>query len=84
MKLAIIGSRNLYINELDKFIPKNVKTIVIEPSSIIGWGIFVIDKKYIIGLDDFSFSGKTEEVLNKAGFDYESLKIKVAKLILNN
>lgn len=28
MKLAIIGSRNLYINELDKFIPKNVKTIV--------------------------------------------------------
>ena len=28
MKIAIIGSRNLHINELDKFIPKNVQTIV--------------------------------------------------------
>ncbi len=71
-------------NYQEEIIPKNVKTIVIEPSSILGWGIFVTDKKYIIGLDDFSFSGQKDEVINKVNFDYESLKIKVAKLILNN
>ncbi len=64
-------------------LPKNVRTIVIEPSSKLGWGLFVSDEKYILGLNDFAYSGPTNESIKKCNFDYENLKMKVARLLLN-
>ncbi len=65
-------------------LPKNIRTIVIEAGSKLSWGLFVHDEKYIIGINDFGYSGKPEEVIKKCGFDYETIRMKVARLILNN
>ncbi len=63
-------------------LPKNIRTLVIEPSHKMNWGLFVNNEKYIIGVNDFGYSGKPEEVLKKCGFDYETIKMKVARLFL--
>lgn len=65
-------------------LPKGIKTIIIEPSSKFGWGLFVNDEKYILGLNDFGYSGREAEVLKKCGYDYENLKMKVARLLINS
>ena len=65
-------------------LPKKVKTIVIEAGSKLSWGLFVTDEKYILGINDFGYSGTPEEVLKKCGFDYENLKMKVARLLMTN
>ncbi len=68
----------------DQILPKTCKTIVLEPNSKLSWGIFVKDPNDIIGLNDFGYSGHQEEILRKIGYDYESLKITIAKLFLSN
>jgi len=70
------------VNYKNEILPKNIKTIVIEPSSKLGWGLFT-EEKYILGLNDFGYSGHPEEVMKKMSYDYESLKIKVANLLLS-
>ncbi len=67
----------------ESIVPKNIKVIVLEPSSKLEWGIFVTDLKYVLGLNDFGYSGREEEVVKKCGYDYENLKMKVARLLLN-
>ena len=63
-------------------LPKNIRTLVIEPSHKLNWGLFVSNEKYILGVNDFGYSGKREDVEKKCGFDYENLKMKVARLFL--
>ena len=57
---------------------------MIEAGSKLSWGLFVTDEKYILGINDFGYSGTPEEVLKKCGFDYENLKMKVARLLMTN
>ena len=68
---------------IKQILPENCKTIVLEPSSKMGWGLFT-QEKYILGLDEFGFSGKPAEVMKKCEYDYESLKTKVTKLFLES
>lgn len=77
-------SQELYF-ENDKeykkqLLPENIKKIVLEPSSKIGWSRLT-EEKYILGIDEFGSSGKSSEILRKYEYDYESLKIKVIKLL---
>ena len=65
-----------------EIIPLNTKVVVLEPSSKLGWGQFT-KKENIIGIDDFGFSGSSEEILNKMNYNYESLKLQIAKIFLS-
>ncbi len=88
IRVVSMPSMELFLKEdkvyQEQILPKNVKTVVIEASSKLGWGLFVTDEKYILGVNDFGFSGHPEEVLKKTEYDYENLKIKVAKLLLRD
>lgn len=87
IRVVSMPSMELFLKEDKTYqegvLPKGVKTIVIEPSSKLGWGLFVSDEKYILGLNDFGYSGHEDEVLKKCGYDYENLKMKVARLLVN-
>lgn len=86
IRVVSMPSMELFLNEDENYkneiLPKNVKTIVLEPSSKLGWGLFT-EEKYILGLNDFGFSGHPEEVMKKMSYDYETLKMKVANLLLS-
>lgn len=87
IRVVSMPSIELFLKEDKKYqetlLPKQVKTIVIEPSNKLSWGLFVDDEKYILGLDDFGFSGHETEVLKKCGYDYENLKMKVVRLLMS-
>lgn len=86
IRVVSMPSRELFLKTDKNYqmgvLPKNVKTICLEAGSSLSWGLFVSDEKYILGINDFGYSGTPEEVLKKCGYDYESLKMKVAKLFL--
>lgn len=88
IRVVSMPSQELFLKEdkiyQEQILPKNVKTIVIEPGSKLSWGLFVSEEKYILGLNDFGYSGHTQEVLKKCGYDYENLKMKVVKLLSSN
>lgn len=65
----------------NKILPKNTKKIVLEDSSIISLGILATSPEYIIGIDDFGFSGTKEEVEKQMEFDINNLILKVENLI---
>ena len=62
-------------------LPDNIKTIVIEASKDNIWYQFATSKDYILGIDDFPYSGVTLEVLQNMEYDYASLKTKVEDLM---
>ena len=88
IRVVSMPSMELFLKEdkiyKEQILTKNVKTIVLETSSKLGWGLFVTDEKYILGLNEFGASGHSEEVLKKYGYDYESLKTKITNLFLND
>ena len=62
-------------------LPKDVKTIVLEPSNKLMWCRFATSEEYVLGVSDFGASGKPKDVLKKYGYDYESLKRKCLELL---
>lgn len=88
IRVISMPSQELFLNTdktyQEQILPKNVKTIIIEPSTKQNWGYFTTNPDYILGLQDFGFSGHPLEVLKKCNYDYESLKIKVARILLKN
>ena len=62
-------------------LPKDVKTIVIEPSNKLMWCRFATSEKYVLGISEFGASGKTKDVLKHCEYDYESLKRKCLELL---
>ena len=86
IRVVSMPSMELFLQETleyrESILPKNVKKIVIEPSSKIGWGLFT-EEKYIFGINDFGYSGHPEEVIEKMDYNYESLKMKIAKALLS-
>ncbi len=87
IRVVSMPSRELFLKEdktyQEQILPKNCKTVVLEPSSKLSWGFFTPDADYVLGINDFGYSGKPDEVLKKCGYDYETLKITIAKLFLN-
>lgn len=86
IRVVSMPSMELFLNESNEYreqvLPSNIKRVVLEPSSKVGWGLFAPEKN-IFGINDFGYSGHPEEVLKKNGYDYENLKMKVAKVLLS-
>lgn len=87
IRVVSMPSMELFLQESlqyrEEILPSNIKKVVLEPSSKIGWGLFT-EEKNIFGINDFGFSGHKEEVLEKMDYNYESLKMKIAKVLLSN
>ncbi len=62
-------------------LPSNVKTIVIESGSSFHWTKYASNEDSILGINDFCPYGFPMEVLQKMGYDYDSLKLKVESLL---
>lgn len=88
IRVVSMPSMELFLKEdrvyKEEILPKNVKTIIMEPSKNTGFGDLKTNNLYILGINDFGFSGHPLEVLKKCGYDYENLKMKVARLLINN
>lgn len=65
----------------EEILPIGYKTFVIERSSKFGWHKYVYNDKYIMGLDSFGYSGKSEDVLKKLKLDDESIYKRIEKLL---
>lgn len=65
----------------EEILPIGYKTIVIERSSKFGWHKYVYNDKYIMGIDEFGYSGKQEDVLEKLKLDDDSITKRIEKLL---
>lgn len=65
----------------EETLPIGYKTFVIERASKFGWNKYVYNDKYIMGIDEFGYSGKTEDVLEKLKLDNESITKRIEKLL---
>lgn len=85
IRVISMPSRELYekadASYKTEIIPIGVKVIVLEAGSKIGWEGFVYNKKYLITIDEFGVSGNTFDIKKQYGFDYDTLKERIIKLI---
>lgn len=65
----------------EEILPIGYKTFVIERSSKFGWHKYVYNDKYIMGLDEFGYSGKTDDVLKKLRLDDHTIAKRIEKLL---
>ena len=65
----------------ESLLPIGIKVIALELSNDSIWNSFVYNKKYLLTLNSFSYSGKKEDILTKLEFDYENIKEKIKKLL---
>lgn len=68
-------------NYKESIIPIGYKTFVIERASKFGWSKYVYNDKYIMGIDEFGYSGKKEDVLTKLKLDDETIYKRIEKLL---
>ena len=68
-------------NYKESIIPIGYKTFVIERASKFGWSKYVYNDKYIMGIDEFGYSGKTEDVLTKLKLNDETIYKRIEKLL---
>ena len=85
INVVSIPSLELYLNTdesyKNKLLPNNVKRIVIEAGNSYVLGSLATNIDYVIGLNDFGFSGTSLEVSKKMEFDIDNLLLKVERLI---
>ncbi|MEG2457637.1 MAG: transketolase [Bacilli bacterium] len=62
-------------------LPIGSKIITLEASNDPIWNEFVYNKKYILNIDSFGRSGKSQDVLSSLGFDFDSLTLRVENLL---
>ena len=72
---------NMDINYRKKIIPEHVKRIVIEAGNSYVLGSLATSIDYVIGINDFGFSGTSSEVAKEMEFDIDSIMLKVQKLM---
>lgn len=65
----------------EEIIPKNTKTFVIEASSSYSWYKYIKDSNYLFTIDNFGFSGKKEDVLEKFNFTEKDIIKKIEELL---
>ena len=65
----------------EEILPIGYKTFVIERASKFGWHKYVYNDKYIMGLDEFGYSGSEEDVLKKLKLDDEMIAKRIEKLL---
>lgn len=85
INVVSIPSLELYLNTTDeyknKLLPNNIKRIVIEAGSSYVLGSLATSPEYVIGLNDFGFSGTSLEVAKEMEFDIDNLLLKVQNLV---
>ena len=85
INVVSIPSLELYLNTdesyKNKLLPQNIKRIVIEAGSSYALGSLATSIDYVIGLNDFGFSGTKEEVAKSMEFDIDNLLLKVQNLV---
>lgn len=85
INVVSIPSLELYLNTdesyKNKLLPENIKKIVIEAGNSYVLGSLATNIDYVIGLNDFGFSGTSIEVAKKMEFDMDSLLLKVQNLV---
>lgn len=65
------------IDYQNRLLPRNVMTFVIEAGSSLSWGRFIYDESYLITINKFGKSGKSNDVLKSLNFDYQSIKMHI-------
>ncbi len=68
---------NQDVNYQNDLLPKNIKTFTIEAGNKLGLSRFATNLEYAIGIDDYSISGTSNEILRYSKFDYESIKSQI-------
>jgi len=85
-RLVSMPSVDLFLKESqdyqDSIIPPQAKVFTIEASSSLPWYRFA-SRGCAIGIDTFGVSGYKDDVLEKLGFDYETILNKIEKNIKN-
>ncbi len=84
-RVVSMPSMELFMSEgknyEEELLPSNAKRIVIESSSSLLLTRFATSEEYVIGLNDFGFSGFPNEVLKQMSMDYETMKTRVENLL---
>lgn len=65
----------------EEILPIGYKTFVIERASKFGWHKYVYNDKYIMGIDEFGYSGKPNDVLSKLKLDDDTIYKRIEKLL---
>ncbi len=65
----------------EEVLPIGYKTFVIERASKFGWHKYVYNDKYIMGIDEFGYSGKSKDVLEKLKLDDDTIYKRIEKLL---
>ncbi len=65
----------------EEVLPIGYKTFVIERASKFGWHKYVYNDKYIMGIDEFGYSGKKDDVLEKLKLDDDTIYKRIEKLL---
>ncbi|MBQ7105436.1 MAG: transketolase [Bacilli bacterium] len=65
----------------EEILPKQTKTFVIEASSSYSWYKYVNDENYLFTVDNFGYSGKKDDILNKFNLTEEYIIKKIEELL---
>lgn len=85
LNVVSIPSLELFLSQSEeyrnKLLPDDIKRITLESSNPYVLGSLATSIDYAIGLNDFGFSGTSEEVVKEMEFDLDSLLLKVQSLV---
>lgn len=85
LNVVSIPSLELFLSQSEeyrnKLLPDDIKRITLESSNPYVLGSLATSIDYAIGLNDFGFSGTSEEVAKEMEFDLDSLLLKVQSLV---
>lgn len=85
LNVVSIPSLELFLNQdeeyKNKLLPDEVKRITLEASNPYVLGSLATSNDYAIGLNDFGFSGTSDEVAKEMEFDLDNLLLKVQSLV---
>lgn len=85
LNVVSIPSLELFLSQdedyRNKLLPENVKKITLESSNPYILGSLATNIDYAIGLNDFGFSGTSDEVAKEMEFDLDNLLLKVQNLV---
>ncbi len=84
LRIVSMPSMKLFLEQTEAYrkeiIPDGVKVITLESGSTMPWYRFT-KPEYTIGVNDFGYSGTKDEVLEKMGFDYESILKRIEEIV---
>ncbi len=84
LRIVSMPSMKLFLEQEEGYrkeiIPDGVKVITLEAGSTMPWYRFT-KPEHTIGVNDFGFSGTKDEVLEKMGFDYESILKRIEEIV---